>query len=121
MVRIAALVGDLFFASRIEVVLGALGQPVTLLAADAAAAARLRATPPELLILDLGVDPAVRADVLDWAPAQLPVLAFGSHVDTVAQQAARQAGCATVTTNGRLDRDLPRFVRAHGGGAPGSP
>jgi uncharacterized protein YidB (DUF937 family) len=42
--------------------------------------------------------------------AQVPTLAFGSHVDLEAQQAARRAGADRVISNSKLAKDLPAIV-----------
>ena len=42
--------------------------------------------------------------------AQVPTLAFGSHIDLEAQQAARRAGADRVISNSKLAKDLPGIV-----------
>jgi CheY-like chemotaxis protein len=113
--RAAVLARDLFAATRAGTVLEALGVPAEVVEPAPDALRRLQDEPPDLLVLDLAVPGDVRAAVLGWAPGRLPVVAFGSHVDGDALAAARRAGCAAVTTNARLDRDLQAFLHSRGG------
>ena len=41
----------------------------------------------------------------------LPVLAFGSHMDLDARQRALQAGAQKVVANSKFSRDMPGLVR----------
>lgn len=122
--RIVALVQDLFFAARVEALLAGLGVPIETVEPNPATLADLQGSPPQLLVLDLGVPAALRDAVLAWAPARLPVIAFGSHVESAITRAAREAGCAAVMPNGRLAQDLPGAVRLrlpHAAGSGESP
>jgi hypothetical protein len=51
--------------------------------------------------------------------AGVPTLAFGSHVDMAAQQAARRAGADRVISNSRLALELPAIVERLVQGGPG--
>ncbi|HLY30468.1 MAG TPA: hypothetical protein VKQ36_05540 [Ktedonobacterales bacterium] len=42
--------------------------------------------------------------------AGAPVVAYGSHVDVAAQEAARQAGATSVIANSKLASDLPGVI-----------
>lgn len=100
--RIAMVVPDLFFATRIQATATALGRRVEALE-PGAALDRLRASPVELLVLDLHAegDPLALARALKADPATraIRIVGFHSHVDTAVRAAAREAG---------VDRILPR-------------
>jgi AmiR/NasT family two-component response regulator len=109
---VTALVAELFFASKVEVALGRMGCPVRILTADEAGG--LAASPPDLLILDLGLKPEVReAAVAAMRTAGRPVIAVGSHVDTESLGWARAAGCAEVLARGEVDRALGTLAAKH--------
>jgi predicted metal-dependent hydrolase len=114
---ILALVADLLFATRIaDVIRQQGGEPV------------LAATPeefrqglerwPALILLDLHAVPLAEAlpEVLriKMLPQtrSIPLYAFGSHVDTEALKAARQAGCDHVWARLRFVKELPQVVAA---------
>lgn len=55
---------------------------------------------------------------IDWEAAirsanahNVPVLAFGSHIDIEAQQRARQAGARRVVANSKFVKDMPGLVQ----------
>lgn len=105
---------DLFFGLRIQDVVEKLGGRAQTVSSAAELAAGL-ADVPALAIIELG-------DRQDWIEAVqearkwtrgVPVAAFGSHVDTAALAAARQAGCDYVRTKGRFMEELPALVERH--------
>jgi DNA-binding NtrC family response regulator len=51
-----------------------------------------------------------RAAIAAARDAGIPVIAFGPHVDLVAQEEARRAGAAAVISNSKLANDLPGVV-----------
>ncbi|HVB11362.1 MAG TPA: hypothetical protein VNM16_13485 [Bacillota bacterium] len=108
--KVAALVAELFFASKVEVALGQMGCAVSLLAGPD----DLPAAQPDLLILDLALaGPAREAAAAFMTAAGRPMIAVGSHVDTASLQWARTAGCAEVLTRGEVDRALATLVAKH--------
>ena len=69
---------------------------------------RLAEDAPALALINtaiVGVD--WRAAIAAARAAQIPVIAFGSHVDLETQQQARQAGATRVIANSKLATDLP--------------
>jgi len=50
------------------------------------------------------------AQALNARRPELPVLAFGSHVDVAAREAARRAGCAYVWSKSRFVTDFPALA-----------
>ena len=98
MAQIAAIVPDLFFASKVKETLTAAGHEVAL--ADAAPAAGAA----DLLIVDL--DTAGPAD----APEGIPRLGFYSHVDVETRRRAEEAGFDLVVPRSRMAREMPELV-----------
>jgi uncharacterized protein len=109
---VAALEPDLFFAVRIESAVKAAGARPAV-ADDAAALWDAIERWPELVIVDLsaaGWEELVRrAKALPHTKA-IPIVAFGSHVDTDALRAARQAGCDHAWARSRFMSDLPALL-----------
>lgn len=120
--RIVAVVRDLFFAVRIGNTLRPLGYRVDLAGTEATLAAALRGERPALIIVDLGftaIDPPRRIAELkaDAATANVPVVAFGSHLDHPARDAAKAAGANRVVANSKLAADLPALVARYAAAA----
>jgi uncharacterized protein len=109
---IAALEPDLFFAVRIESAVKAAGARPLVVdnVADLWTAIERW---PELVIVDLtaaGWEEVVRrAKALPHTKA-IPIVAFGSHVDTDTLRAARQAGCDHAWARSRFTSDLPDLL-----------
>ena len=103
MARIAAIVPELMFASRIVATLGAAGHEVMVVSTVEALDAG--GTRPELLIADLGeLDPeplGARAE---------PVLGFYSHVDVETRRRAEAAGVDMIVPRSRMAREMPELV-----------
>ena len=114
---IVCLVPDLFFATRFEdVIRAAGGAPVLVDDAEALIVAVDR-TFPVLVLIDLDAPG-------DWAFAirriktrphsrQIPVYAFGSHVDTATLRAARAAGADHAWARSKMAADLVDVVQRH--------
>lgn len=98
---VAAVVQDLFFGERVE-------QGLTRLGCRAAVAERyeperLIADRPALLVVDLeSPRPQWEALIRAAHAAGIPVLAFGSHVDREAREAALAAGATRVVAKSRF-------------------
>lgn len=103
MARIAAIVPDLMFASRIEATLGAAGHEVTVV--PTVEALDTDGGEPELVVADLGeIDPeplGARGE---------PVLGFYSHVDVETRRQAEDAGVNLVVPRSRMAREMPELV-----------
>ncbi len=114
-IAILALEKDLFFAVKIRDTLrhhDMNATTVRTLAAFEQALQATDATAPALIIVDIALK-----DV-DWEAAirtarahNLPVLAFGSHMDLEARAKARQAGAQKVVANSKFASDMPGLVR----------
>ncbi|MEI2690988.1 MAG: DUF309 domain-containing protein [Anaerolineae bacterium] len=112
---ILALVADLLFATRIaDVIRQQGGEPV--LAATGEEFRQGLERWPVLILLDLHAIPmeqslpeVLRIKMLPQTRS-IPLYAFGSHVDTDALKAARQAGCDHVWARSRFVKELPQVV-----------
>jgi DNA-binding response OmpR family regulator len=107
---IVVLVSDLMFAERIERGLAALGYvPVLVPTADAFAEA-VRTHKPALALVDTGIRGVDWAGAIQHTAADVPVLAFGSHLDLTARQRALERGAVNVVANSKLAADLAGLV-----------
>jgi CheY-like chemotaxis protein len=108
------LTPNLLFSSMVTGTAAAIGRQVVV-AGDMAEAIELcRAEPVAFVILDLGMaetDLAAAVARLRQAAGQLPVIAFGSHVDKARLDAARAAGCDEVLPKSRFSAELPALLR----------
>ena len=114
---IVCLAPDLFFAARLEdVILACGGQPIIVATPEAFVDAVDRQF-PVLGLIDLAAPG-------DWATAitrckmrphssQLPIIAFGSHVDVETLKAARKAGADHAWARSKMMEDLVDVVDRH--------
>lgn len=120
---ILALEKDLFFAVRIRDTLRHHNHEVTIvrtLPAFEEALTLPEETRPRLAIVNIA------AKGVDWEAAiraarasDIPVLAFGSHMDLDARARALEAGAAKVVANSKFVSDLPGLVEGMLDGASG--
>jgi CheY-like chemotaxis protein len=113
--RVVAVVQDLFFSIRIKETLQAHGYAVVVANSARALSAALADAPTALIILDLnfrGIDPpAIIAQLKAGAASKaIPILAFGSHLDHAARDAAKAAGADRVVPNSKLAEGLPALA-----------
>ena len=109
---ILALEKDLFFSVKIRDTLRHHDMEVTTVRTLAAFEQRLATGDVELVIVNtatVGIDweAAIRAA----KALNLPVLAFGSHMDLEARAKALQAGAQRVVANSKFTSDMPGLVR----------
>jgi hypothetical protein len=97
--RVAALVPDLFFASKVEATLRAAGHDVTIVSSPAEVPGDA-----EVLIVDLDAPDALTV------AATVPRLGFYSHVDVETRRRAEEAGFELVVPRSRMARDMPDLV-----------
>jgi CheY-like chemotaxis protein len=105
---------DLMFTSRITGIGAALELRILSARSPEALAALAQAHAPRCVLLDLS-NPGLRVgELMDWlrenCPAMPRVVAYGSHVDVAALQAAREAGCDPVLPRSKFVEDLPRTL-----------
>jgi hypothetical protein len=94
--RIAAIVPDLFFASKVKETLTAAGHEVMLVSGEVPAA--------DVIVVDLDAAGA------GAAPAGTPRLGFYSHVDVETRRRAEEAGFDLVVPRSRMAREMPELV-----------
>jgi DNA-binding NtrC family response regulator len=103
---------DLFFSVKVADTLKHVGYRTrTVRALDAFVQVLTTAPLPTVALVNTG------ARGLDWRAAiaaarqaAVPIIAFGSHVDTQTQQEARDLGATSVIANSKLAADLPAVV-----------
>jgi CheY-like chemotaxis protein len=110
--RVAALVKDLIFVSRIEATLGGAGYSVDFVEDVAGLRQALAKAPPVAVLLDLhaGNDAAEVVAACQGAP----VVAFGRHTEPALLRAARRAGCARVVARSDFVEGMARLVAEAG-------
>jgi CheY-like chemotaxis protein len=110
---VAALAPDLFVATRIESAIQAAGAEARMLDTGAALWDAIERW-PELVLIDLSApdweEPVRRAKTLPQTRA-IPIVAFGSHVNTELLRSARQAGCDHAWARSRFFEELPRLLK----------
>ena len=114
---VVCLIPDLFFATRFEDVIRRQGgRPVLVDHADEFVAAVDREN-PVLALLDLDAPgdwaQAIRRCKLRPHTAAIPVVAFGSHVNTDALVQARRAGADHAWARSKMMEELPQLVARH--------
>ncbi len=106
--------GDLFFTSKVTGTAQALGLRVDEASNLASATSRLQAGDIGCVLLDLATSRVSVGDLISTMPdaARVPIIAFGSHVDTDVLEAARSAG-AEVMPRSQFSATLPDILRQH--------
>ena len=116
---------DLIFISKVTGTARALGTQVLTAGNAALALTMIEQWAPKAVFLDLAAgEPAGMAAILAYrqaAPAGCTFLAFGSHVDTAALAAAKDAGCDPVMPRSRFSNELPALIQRYLGGTPPTP
>ena len=114
-ISILALEKDLFFSVKMRDTLKHHDMVVTVVRTLAAFEQRLVADgdeKPALVIINTataGVD--WEAAIRKASAANIPVLAFGSHMDLEARSKALQAGASRVVANSKFSTDMPSLVQ----------
>jgi acetylornithine deacetylase/succinyl-diaminopimelate desuccinylase-like protein len=98
MARIAAIVPDLFFASKVKETLTAAGHEVETVRPGSAVEA-------DVLIVDLD---ATGPDV--DRPPGMPSLGFYAHVDVETRSRAEEGGFDLVVPRSRMAREMPALI-----------
>ena len=101
---------DLFFVTKITTTLKHAGY-TTKMARTLDAFTQGLAAKPDIALVNTaarGVD--WRAGIASARSANVPVIAFGSHVDLETQAGARKAGATRVIANSKLASDLPGII-----------
>ncbi len=109
--KVLLLERDLFFVVKVRDTLSHLGYETQVARGAEDFARKLAADVPALAMVHTGLAGVDWEQVIAEAKAaQVPTLAFGSHIDLEAQQAARRAGADRVIANSKLAKDLPAIV-----------
>jgi len=103
MARVAALLPDLLFGSKVQGMLRAAGHDVTVVGSPEALLEQREAS--ELLVVDLCEDAAQRIAVLGAAAASTKTLAFYLHTDVETRTRALDAGFDLVVPRSRMARE----------------
>jgi DNA-binding NarL/FixJ family response regulator len=108
-----AVVGDLFFRSRIQQTAQAIGVQLAFATTEPMLEEALAVGGVGLVIVDLGAKTfdAVGAIAITKKTPGVRCLAFVSHVDEEAQRRAREAGCDEVMPKSAFTRDLASILR----------
>ena len=112
--RILFVSDDIFFWARVRDAAVSSGREAVRIGDEAAMEAAFREGDVARVIMDLSTR---SVDVLRWAEAwrgaspRPDLVAFGSHVDEAALEAARAAGFDAVMPNSRLHRTLAELLR----------
>jgi CheY-like chemotaxis protein len=105
---------DLIFTSKITGTARALGYRVLVAGNVALASSMLQQWTPKVVFVDLSAGDLVSVPALTAyksAAPDTPFVAFGSHVDTVALDSARAAGCDPVLPRSKFTAELPELIR----------
>ncbi|MBI4544462.1 MAG: response regulator transcription factor [Gemmatimonadetes bacterium] len=123
---VLALVADLIFASRIRGAAAAASTEACVSSRAEEVLAWARAAAPRLVLVDLNAaaadPPALIARLKESGAAELRVVAFASHTDKSAIEAARRAGADRVLARSAFLQALPKLLaeaRGHGEARPG--
>ena len=118
---------DLFFAVKVSATLKHIGVETTTVRQLAEWSRRLESERYTLALVNTAARGVAWQEAIGAARAvRLPVIAYGSHIDTEAQAQARAAGATRVIANSKLAADLPAIVeqtlaRSAEGQASGEP
>jgi predicted metal-dependent hydrolase len=115
---VLGLVQDVFFIPQIESVARQLGYEMAWLAPGEDVVARMVALQPGLFVVDIADagthwDEHIARAKASAATRRVPVVAFGSHVDTATMARARQAGADEVLARSRFVQILPELLEKH--------
>lgn len=120
---VLAAVEDLLFRSKISETASQLGVEAKFPRNPAKLLDSLRASPPDLLVLDLNSSRFETLDLLkeiksDPDLKSVPTVGFLSHVQADLALAARQSGCDKVMARSAFTKDLPKILSGGDGVGP---
>ncbi len=116
---VIAVVEDLFFGARLVETARQLDVPLRLVQSATDLLAQVRASRPNLVILDLDAAAGRPLDALrelkaDAELAAIPVLGFLSHVHRDLKGLAAEAGCDRILPRSAFTAELPEILRRSG-------
>jgi CheY-like chemotaxis protein len=105
---------DLIFTAKVTGTARELGHRVLVAGNTALAASMIEQWRPKVVFVDLAAGDLVSTPALiayqKVAGPGTPFVAFGSHVDTAALAAARDAGCDPVLPRSKFSAELPELI-----------
>ena len=119
--RVLAAVEDLLFRSKISETADVVGVEAAFPRNPKKLLEALRASPPDLLVLDLNSERFEPLELLrivnsDSALQDVRTVGFLSHVQGDLALAARESGCDRVMARSAFVENLPRVLSGDGGG-----
>ena len=119
--RVLAAVEDLLFRSKISETADVVGVETAFPRNPKKLLEALRASPPDLLVLDLNSERFEPLELLrivnsDSALQDVRTVGFLSHVQGDLALAARESGCDRVMARSAFVENLPRVLSGDGGG-----
>jgi DNA-binding NarL/FixJ family response regulator len=110
---------DLIFISKITGTARALGFGVAVAGNAALVSKTIDDVKPKVILVDLAAGEPGKAEAIvsyrKAAGTEVPIVAFGSHVDIASLDAAREAGCREVMPRSRFTVELPDLIRKYCG------
>jgi len=120
---VLAATGDLAFRSRIDLSLSRAGIPVRFVAAQRLASEAAASRPSLILVDYAGLGEAEWSELSrikrDPVTRDLPLLAFGPHLDHDGRDRATRSGADAILSNGEVAANLPAIVTEWMARAPG--
>src|SRR5262245_23999025 len=109
--KVAMMVDDMFFASKIRGAAAQSGREVS----SIKSVEQIEDDPPSLVLLDLNSKKFDAISAIEFMKSKpelkgIPVLAFLSHVQTDLKRRAEEAGCDYVVPRSLFTEMLPRIV-----------
>lgn len=116
---------DLIFTSKVTSTARDLGVRVMTAGTLPLASSMIEQWRPKAILVDLAAgdlaSPPALLAIRQVAGPGTTILAFGSHVDVAALDAARASGCDPVLPRSQFSARLPDLIRQFLGGEPGAP
>jgi CheY-like chemotaxis protein len=112
MAQVLALVDDLFFQAKLVETSKQVGVELRVCPTPEALAAEAARQSPKLVVIDLNsrARPLEAIGQMRAAAAQVPLVAFLSHVQTELAELARAAGCRDVMPRSQFTRNLATIL-----------
>jgi CheY-like chemotaxis protein len=113
---VLAFCADLLFTSKIDVTARGIGADVTFARSADDIPGRIARQAPALVLVDLALKDVDAAGLVRAlrAVTDVPIIAFGSHVDVQALEKARSAGATQALPRSAFTRLLPEILAGEG-------
>jgi len=112
MAQVVALVDDLFFQAKIMETAKLVGVELHTCTTLDALLGEVTKAPPRLIVIDLNArnTPLAAIERMRSEAADIPLIAYLSHVQVDLAEQARAAGCETVMPRSKFTRDLATIL-----------